>query len=285
MLATGRLRLRLTFMASVTTAQRASSTSLGPLVQPSELLGRAGGGPHGRVKFVDCSWHLGPPPRDGRAEHGAGRIEGAVFFDLDGVSDHSSGLPHMLPSADQFAAAVGAMGISRDDTVVCYSTKASFSAPRVWWTFKCFGHPRCHVLDGGLEGWRRAGGAVASGEALPPAPLAYEGATLVAELVASAEDVLVASLAAGGGGSGGGVRIIDARSAGRFDGSVPEPRPGLRGGHVPGSLNLPVASVLAEGDTTTFRGSDELRAVFTGLGVTAGSPVRALLLGLQWLGL
>ena len=136
-----------------------------PLVTPTQLLqGKAplsGGG--GSLKYVDASWHLNKPDRDPRREHAEERIPGASWFDIDGVSDKASDLPHMLPSAEAFASACTAMGICNDDTVVVYAAEGCFSAPRVWWTFRCFGHRAVHVLDGGLPDWKAAGGPTESG--------------------------------------------------------------------------------------------------------------------------
>jgi len=258
------LRLRPTttalFMAlNRGTASYSSPPPLPPLVSASDLLGRPG------VKFIDCSWHLGGS-RDAKADHAEGRIPGAAFFDLDEVSDATSDLPHMLPTAEKFGEACGALGVERSDTVVCYTRRGCFSAPRVWWTFKVFGHENCHVLQGGLDAWKAVGGCIESGDAAQASPAVYKGACLNPDLVVDTGKVLAAS-------QDKSALVVDARSEGRFHGTAPEPREGLRGGHLPGSVNLPASSLLLEGDTTSFRAPDEIRRAFEGVGVRPDSPV------------
>ena len=213
------------------------------------------------LKVVDASWHMPGSGRDARAEFEAAHIPGAVFLDIDAVSDPASALPHMLPSADGFAAAVGALGISADDRVVVYDGAGIFSAPRVWCMFRAMGHGRVAVLDGGLPAWLADGRPVARGAA-SPAPASYDPAPrrdLVCDLhsVAAALDSHAR-------------QVLDARPAARFTGAVPEPRPGLRRGHMPGALNLPFGELIS-GDGRLLE-PDRLRAVLASRGIATDAP-------------
>lgn len=213
------------------------------------------------IAIVDGSWHLPPTGRSGRQEYADGHIPGAVFFDIDLVADRSSGLPHMLPSAEAFAEAVGALGISDEKTIVVYDGSGLFSAPRVWWTFRHFGAASVFILDGGFPAWRAEGRPVEQGiPALRPAVFRTK---VLDRGVASVEDVrtALASVRA---------QIVDARPADRFRGEAPEPRPGVRSGHMPGSLNLPFPAVVKDGrlaDPTT------ITAAFEAAGVDLDKPV------------
>jgi thiosulfate/3-mercaptopyruvate sulfurtransferase len=214
------------------------------------------------VRVVDGSWHMPQLKRDPRAEFLAAHIPGAVFFDIDGIADRGTPLPHMLPTAEEFAAAVGALGIGSGDHVVTYDTRGVVSAARVWWTFRAFGHERVSVLDGGLAKWRSEGRAVESGEA-KPTPRAFRATLrpeLVRDLVAVRNNLTSRS-----------EQVVDARSAGRFAATEPEPRAGLRGGHIPGSLNLPY-DALYRADATLLP-PDALRAKFQQAGVDLDKPV------------
>jgi len=211
---------------------------------------------------VDGTWHMPQAKRDPRAEFEAAHIPGAVFFDIDAIADHTTSLPHMLPSAEAFAAAVGALGIGSGDRVVVYDVRGVVSAARVWWTFRAFGHDAVAVLDGGLRKWQAEGRPVERGGAAPAHRTfaARRRPELVRDLEAMRANV--ASRAA---------QVLDARSAGRFAGTEPEPRPGLRGGHIPGSLNLPYETLYrADG---TLKSPDELRAAITAAGVDLERPV------------
>lgn len=218
------------------------------------------------MKFVDASWYLGGN-RVGSEEFLEKRIPDAVHFDIDEVSNVSSGLPHMLPSESQFSTACANLGIENDDTLVVYGGENCFSAPRCWWTFRAFGHEKVHVLNGGITAWQNLGGAVESGLPLKPAPTttAY-CARLDPSLVASWEDLL-------GACSDSTSRIIDARSIARFHGEAPEPRPGLQGGHIPGSSCIPFTDLLVDGDLSSFNPVDELRKTFENAGVGPEDPV------------
>lgn len=214
------------------------------------------------VRTVDGSWHMPQLKRDARAEFARVHIPGAVFFDIDAIADTASPLPHMLPTARKFAESVGALGIGDRDLVVVYDTRGVISAARVWWTFRAFGHARVAVLDGGLPKWQAEGRPVEAG-APAPAPrrftarlhrsLVRDFAQMRANLKRPREQVL------------------DARSHGRFVGTEPEPRPGLRGGHIPGSLNLPYDQLYRKDGT--LRPPDDLRRLFEGAGFDAAKPV------------
>src|SRR6186997_988657 len=186
------------------------------------------------VAVIDGSYYLPTQNRDARAEYAAAHIPGAVFFDINAVADHSTELPHMLPGPDQFGAAAGDLGISEKDTIVVYDGTGLYAAPRVWWTFRIFGAKNVYILDGGLPAWKAEGRKLEAGEVKPsPRKLNAEMDT---GAVAMAADIQMAI-------NDHGAQVVDARSAGRFSGREPEPRPGLRGGHMPGAFNLPVSSL------------------------------------------
>src|SRR5580658_1431142 len=192
--------------------------------------------PH--VVAVDGSYFLPTQKRDALAEYRAGHIPGAVFFDVEAVSDHSTDLPHMLPGTTQFGDVVGGLGIGDGDTVVVYDSTGLFSAPRVWWTFRVMGAKTVYILDGGLPKWKAEGRPIETGDAKRPPK------TFTAEMnvgaVAMLDDMRLAQ-------SGDDTQIVDARSAERFAGKAPEPRPGLRSGHIPRSFNVPYDRVLENG--------------------------------------
>ena len=235
------------------------------------------------VKIVDGSWYMAAENRDPHVEHSAARIPGAVYFDIDAISDTGSSLPHMFPDADKFAAEVSKLGIANDDHVVTYDGGSMAAAGRVWWMFRAFGHQRVSVLDGGMRKWRADGGAVDS-ETADPAPTSYT-ARLNSELVRSLDDVL--SLI-----EDRREQILDARSTGRFSAVEPEPRTGMRSGHMPGAFNLPYLDLLAEDGT--MRPVEELRSHFSECGIDLSKPIvtscgsgvsaTVLLLGLHLLG-
>ena len=214
------------------------SASLPALVSTDWLaaqLGRPG------LRVVDGSVYLPTSGRNPAAEYAAGHIPGAVFFDVDATSDTASPLPHMLPPADAFARRMSALGLDDADDIIVYDgSGVNLSAPRVWWMFRVFGHERVAVLDGGIGKWRREGRPVESG-GVAPTPGRFS-ARLVPAAVRDRAAVL-ANL------SIPGEQIVDMRSAGRFAGTEPEPRPGLRGGHIPGSRNLPFNELVAADGT------------------------------------
>jgi thiosulfate/3-mercaptopyruvate sulfurtransferase len=222
------------------------------------------GGP--RLRVVDGSWYLPASGRDPRSEYLAGHLPGAVFFELDAISDRASSLPHMLPPARQFAEQVGALGIGDEDDVVVYDgSGANLSAARVWWMFRAFGHGRVALLDGGLSKWRAEGRPLEQGVVSLPAarftPRAVPPGSV--QDLASMRGVL----------ERGQAQIVDMRSAGRFAGTEPEPRPGLRGGHLPGSRNLPY-NQLVQSDGTLLP-PDALRKRIAAAGVDPTRPVVA----------
>lgn len=235
------------------------------------------------VKIVDGSWYMAAENRNPHVEHAAARIPGAVYFDIDAISDTSNPLPHMFPDADTFAAAVSELGIANGDHVVTYDGGSMAAAGRVWWMFRAFGHERVSVLDGGMRKWRADGGAVDSGTA-DPAPTSYT-ARLNSELVRSLDNVL--SLI-----KDRREQILDARSSGRFTAVEQEPRAGMRSGHMPGAYNLPYLDLLAEDGT--MRPIDELKSHFAKSGIDLNKPIvtscgsgvsaTVLLLGLHLLG-
>jgi thiosulfate/3-mercaptopyruvate sulfurtransferase len=214
------------------------------------------------LRVVDGTWHMPQLKRDPGAEFAQAHIPGAVFFDIDAIADHGTTLPHMLPSAHEFAAAVGALGIGSGDRVVVYDVRGVISAARVWWTFRAFGHDAVTVLDGGLKKWQAEGRPVESGEPTPPSrPFTARPRP---ELVRDVE-AMRANL------TSRAAQVLDARSRGRFAGTEPEPRAGLRGGHIPGSLNLPYETLYRPDGT--LKPPDELRTSMTSAGVDLGRPI------------
>ena len=215
-----------------------------------------------RVRVLDGTWHMPHLERDPRREFEEAHIPGAAFFDVDAIADRTTPLPHMLPSAAQFARQVGELGISNRDLVVVYDVRGVVSAARVWWTFRAMGHDRVAVLDGGLRKWTAEGRPVETG---PPkvAPARFR-AHLRRAIVRNLEQVR----------RNIGTRreqVLDARSRGRFAGTEPEPRAGLRGGHIPGSLNLPY-DALYQRDGTMLP-PEGLRQAFAASGVNPARPV------------
>lgn len=214
------------------------------------------------VKIVDGSWHLPPTGRSGAAEYAAAHLPGAVFFDLDAISDPTSSLPHMLPTAAHFGEAVGALGISEDDTIIVYDQLGLFTAARVAWMFRLYGAKDVRILSGGLPAWVAEKRPVTT-EVRVPALVRFD-AVLDAATVADLARVS-ASLA------DGSAQIVDARPKARFLGQAPEPRPGLRLGHMPGSFNLPFPDVVtADG---TLRPAAEIRAEMAKAGIDVTKPI------------
>ena len=234
---------------------------MNPLVTTAWLASRLHE-PH--VRAVDASWYLPSAGRDAAAEFAAGHIPGAVRFDLDEVSAPDTPLPHMLPAAARFAEAMGQLGLNDSDMIVVYDgSGVNLSAPRAWWMFRVFGHDRVAVLDGGLGTWMREGRPIECGGAMPRAPGGFT-ASLNPALVRDARAVLALI-------GTGAAQVVDARSAGRFEGTEPEPRPGLRGGHIPGSRSVPFPSLVDGGGR--MRPAAELRRLLEGAGVEPGRPV------------
>lgn len=215
------------------------------------------------LQVLDASWYLPVTGRDAREEFRRAHVPGARFFDLDRHADQSSPLPHMLPSAADFAQDMTALGLRDADRVVVYDgSGTNLSAPRAWWMFRVFGHRAVALLDGGFAKWQREGRPEESGEAEPRA--GAFSARLDAACVRDSAAMLANVLAPR-------EQVADARSPGRFRGEEPEPRPGLRGGHIPGSHNVPFTSLVNEDGT--LKAESELRALFTGAGIDPTSPV------------
>ena len=216
------------------------------------------------VKIIDASWRM-PGAGDAREDYDQRHIAGAVFFDIDDIADKTTDLPHMLPTPERFAAAVGAMGISNDDTVIVYDDQGIFAAPRVWWTFRAMGHGPVSVLDGGLKKWLAEGRDV-TGAAPVVQPAKYVSSP-ASHLVRSADLIRRAIV------SDGDAQIVDARSADRFLGRAPEPRAGLISGAMPGAKNTPFNLLIDEDGT--LKAPDALQNVFTAAGVDLGAPAIA----------
>jgi thiosulfate/3-mercaptopyruvate sulfurtransferase len=221
------------------------------------------------------------PPVDTHARYLAKHIPGAVFFDIEELSDRSSPLPHMLPSPDAFSRSMSALGISDSMAIVIYEQEGIFSGPRAWWTLKTFGAQNVYLLDGGLRSWIEAGLPTQSGN-IHRAPAVFH-ARLDQNAVKDFSQMQQMIAAHG--------QILDARSAGRFAGALPEPRPGISSGHMPGATSIPYTELVEEG---RLRPVEELGRIFAAKGVdlqqpittTCGSGVTAavLALGLEAVG-
>ena len=238
---------------------RRQKPAVSPLVSTEWLAANPG---RRNVRVVDGSWHMTQLKRDARAEFTQAHIPGAVFFDIDAIADRRTSLPHMLPSAAEFARSAGKLGIGSGDRVIVYDSRGVISAARVWWTFRVFGHDRVAVLDGGFPRWLAEGRPVASGEAAPR-PRRFSARLrrrLVRDLASVRGNLKIRR-----------EQVLDARSRGRFTGTEPEPRAGLRSGHIPGSLNLPYEQLYqADG---TLLGPHALRRQFEAAGLALGKPI------------
>ena len=213
------------------------------------------------VVVVDGTWHLAVTGRDGRKEYDAGHIPGAVFFDIDAIADTANPLPHMLPTADVFAKAVGQLGTDAKQTIVVYDGVGLSSAPRVWWTFKVMGAADVVILDGGLPKWK------AEGRPVDTAPVARPPRWFDAHL----DPAVVKNLAdVRRGIDTGAFQLVDARPAARFRGEAPEPRPWVKTGRVPGSRNVPSTELIADG---RLKDPEVLRAAFAAGGVDLAKPI------------
>ncbi|MCF6444883.1 3-mercaptopyruvate sulfurtransferase [Nereida sp. MMG025] len=213
------------------------------------------------LRILDASWYLPDAGRDARAEYDNAHIPNARFFDIDEVSDHRSDLPHTVPPVEKFMSRMRAMGIGDGHQVVVYDGAGLFSAPRVWWTFKLMGKQDVAVLDGGLPKWVSEGRDV---EDLPP--VVRDRHMTVSRQNQMVRDVTHVARAS----KLGDHSIIDARPADRFKGEAPEPREGMRAGHIPGSLNVPFGDLL--NDDKTMKSPPQLRAVFEAAGVDLSKP-------------
>ncbi|WP_395446979.1 3-mercaptopyruvate sulfurtransferase [Aminobacter sp. UC22_36] len=213
------------------------------------------------LSIVDASWYMPAQKRDPRAEHDAAHIPGAVFFDQDLVVDPDSALPHTLPSPSLFARFAGSMGISADDTIVIYDGPGFQTAPRVWWMFRIMGVFQVYILDGGFDRWKAAGRPVTA-EPTKTAPGVFHVDYDASQVVSLAEMRKIVDT--------GSAQIADARSAGRFEGTDPEPRAGLRSGHMPGARSVPSVTLSENGELLPL---DRLKATLEAAGLDLSKPV------------
>ncbi len=215
------------------------------------------------IAIVDASWHLPAAKRDAKAEFLAGRIPGAQFFDIDEISDTSSPLPHMLPPPEKFASRMRKLGIGDGKKAIAYDAAGLFSAARAWWMFKVFGHDDVAVLDGGLPKWIAENRPLEDG--LPQMPQErHFTARFQSMMVRDMPDIAMAVRT-------GAAQIADARSPGRFRGEEPEPRPGVRAGHMPSARNVHYAALL--NPNGTMKPADEIGKVFAAAGIDPARPV------------
>jgi thiosulfate/3-mercaptopyruvate sulfurtransferase len=236
-------------------------TAQSPLVTTDWLAKRLG---QQDLVVVDATYHLPNLNRDARAEYTREHIAGAMFFDIDAIADHNTDLPHMLPPPGEFAAAMQALGIGDQTMVVAYDSYGLMSAARAWWSLRAFGHDRVAVLDGGLAKWKREGRPITNQPSSPRAPVAFTPRPRPAMIRSKAQ--VLANLASKA------EQVLDARAAGRFQGATPEPRAGLRGGHIPGSRNLPFTR-LVDPDEQTVVDADDIRARLHEAGIDPALPV------------
>jgi len=213
------------------------------------------------LAVVDGSFYLPAMRRDPEAEFLEGHIPGAVRFDIDAISDHANPLPHMLPTAAEFAAAVGGLGIAETDTIVVYDGFGMFSSPRVWWSFRLFGADKVFILEGGLPKWEAEGRPVETGPARPVAKRFVPRPP--PDLVATADTVAQAVAT-------GRAQVVDARPAPRFRGEAPVPRPGVPSGHIPGSLCVPAGGLVTDG---VLLPDEQLKRALAAGGVDLDRPV------------
>lgn len=214
------------------------------------------------VRVVDCSWFMPADGRDARAEYEATHIPGAVFFDIEEISDTASELPHMLPSPTRFSSRVRKLGLGDGVRIVAYDNNAFYASARVWWMFRAMGHEDVAVLDGGLKKWLAEGRPV-DDMAVRPSERHFTpraNSFLLRDL-----DQMRANL------TSRREQVVDTRSAARFTGAVAEPRAGLRSGHIPGALNLPASDLLAADGT--LKDAQALSALFAAAGVDLDKPI------------
>jgi len=215
------------------------------------------------IVIIDASWHMPGDGKNARAEYLEEHIPGAIFFDIDEVADAKSPLPHMLPPPEKFSSRMRSMGIGDGSPIVVYDARGIYSAARVWWTFRVMGVEDVTVLNGGLPKWKREGLPLESGEPRVRSARHFTSRRN-ADLVRDVSDMksLLKDHSA---------EIIDARSAERFAGRAPEPRPGLRSGHMPGAHNLPYGRLLKQDGT--LKSPAQLEALFKEAGVDLSKPV------------
>lgn len=234
---------------------------MSPLLRPAELLAALG---QPDLAILDATYFLPNEGQDGAANFRQAHLPGARFFDIDAVADHASGLPHMLPTPEAFATAMRDLGISNTTRIIVYDQRGIFSAPRLWWMLRVFGHDNVQVLDGGLPGWIAAGGITETG-----AP----GPTLAGQFIPAFRPQMVRSLTDMRANlETNAALMLDARAGARFRAEVPEPRAGMRGGHIPGAHSLPFGDLLENGQ---YRAPAELREIFAKAGVDGTKPLIA----------
>jgi thiosulfate/3-mercaptopyruvate sulfurtransferase len=217
------------------------------------------------IVIIDASWHMPDEGKDAHAEYVSEHIPGAIFFDIDEIADTKSSLPHMLPPPEKFSSRMRSMGIGDGSRIVIYDSAGLFSAARVWWTFRVMGVDDVSVLNGGLPKWKAEGRPIESGPP-PPRTTRHFTARRNLDLVRDVSDIkaLLKDKSAG---------IVDARAPERFAGKTPEPRPGLRSGHIPGAHNLPYGKLL--NPDGTLKSASELERLFAEAGVDLSKPVVA----------
>ncbi len=214
------------------------------------------------VRVVDASWYLPDARRDAKAEYKAGHIPGAVFFDIDDISDTASALPHMLPAQEKFASRMRKLGLGDGNRIIVYDGAGIFSAARVWWMFRVMGHEDIAVLDGGFPKWQAEGRPV---EDMPPMPRERHFTARLNRFILRDVGQMLENLRTGA------EQVVDARGPGRFKGTEPEPRPGVRPGHIPSAINLPYARLLnVDG---TMLPIEQLRRVVEEAGIDMSKPV------------
>lgn len=219
------------------------------------------------VRVIDATYFLPGAERDAEAEFTARHIPGAVFFDIEDIADSATDLPHMLPSAEKFSAKAGALGIGNTDHVVAYDANGgAMAAVRAWWMFRVFGHHKVAVLNGGLPKWL-AEGRPTEAETTTPAEAVFK-ANMDPTLVRSAEQLL-ANIETGA------EQVADARSRERFEGTAPEPRPGAKAGHIPGSVSLPYTGLIDQDRDFVIRPAGEIAAAIAEAGLHMDRPVVA----------
>ncbi|KAG1686992.1 hypothetical protein DVH05_005732 [Phytophthora capsici] len=250
------LARRSPLLQSMSVSPRVSSrlaSSLAPLLSTEQVQSLSQSGDR-RVRFLDASWYL-DKSRDAKKEFALERLPGAQFFDIEQISDTTSTLPHMLPKPETFEHAMMYLGVENDDTVIVYGGKHCFSPARCWWMLKYFGHDNVHILNGGITKWKSEKREIETEDPKKViAGKAYK-AKPNEDLVVSWVDVLDKIDT--------NTQIVDARGAGRFYAKEPEPRPGMRSGHIPSSVNVPFGKLVSSEDYSLFRDLDEIKNAFT----------------------
>ena len=215
------------------------------------------------VRVVDASWHMPATGRNPRAEYEAEHIPGAVFFDIDEIADTDNPLPHMVPSPEKFSSRMRKLGLGDGNRIVIYDTLGIVSAARAWWLLRLFGHQDVAILDGGLPKWKTEGRPVSDA---PVKPAERHFTARINSFLLREKDQIARNIGMAR------EQVVDARSAGRFTADEPEPREGLRGGHIPGSLNLPFTELFNR-DDGTLQDAEALRTIFDRSGIDFKKPV------------